>query len=61
MSDTDELDAWLDANAALLGIEVAPEWRDSVRLHLRFTRDRARRVLDFPLPDEADPAPVFRA
>jgi hypothetical protein len=61
MSDTDEVDAWLDANAALLGIDVAPEWRDSVRLHLRFTRDRARSVLDFPLPDEADPAPVFRA
>jgi hypothetical protein len=61
MSDTGELDAWLDASAALLDIEVAPEWRDGVRLHLRFTRDRARHVLDFPLPDEADPAPVFCA
>jgi allophanate hydrolase len=29
--------------------------------HLRITRDLAQRVLDFPLPDEADPAPVFRA
>ena len=61
MSDTDEVDAWLDANAAFLGIEVAPEWRESVRLHLRFTRDRAQLVLDFPLPDEADPSPVCRA
>jgi hypothetical protein len=61
MNDTDELDAWLDANAALLGIDVAPEWRDTVRLHLRITRDMAQRVLDFPLPDESDPAPVFRA
>ena len=62
MSDTNELDAWLDASAAaLLGIPVASEWRDGVRLHLRITRDRAQHVLDFPLPDEADPAPVFRA
>jgi hypothetical protein len=47
MSDTDELDAWLDANAALLGIAIAPEWRDTVRLHLRITRDMAQHVMDF--------------
>ena len=56
-----DLDAWLDANAALLGIVVAPEWRQSVIMHLRITRDLAQRVLEFELPDEADPAPVFRA
>jgi hypothetical protein len=61
MSDTNELDAWLDANAALLDITVAPEWRDAVRLHLRITREMAQRVMEFPLPDETDPAPVFRA
>ena len=61
MSDTNELDAWLDANAALLGIAIAPEWRDTVRLHLRIARDMAQRVMDFQLPDDADPAPVFRA
>ena len=61
MSDSNELDAWLDANAALLGITVAPQWRDAIRLHLRITRDMAQCVLEFPLPDEADPAPVFGA
>jgi hypothetical protein len=61
VSDTDILDEWLDANAALLGIAVAPEWRHAVRLHLRITRDMARSVIDFQLPDEADPAPVFHA
>ena len=61
MSESDDIDAWLDANAALLGIVVAPEWRDAVRLHMRITRDLAQRVMDFELPDEADPAPVFRA
>ena len=58
---SDDLDAWLDANAALLGIQIAPEWRDAVRQHLRITRDIAQLVLEFPLPDEADPAPIFRA
>jgi hypothetical protein len=61
MSNTDELDAWLDANAALLGIAVAPEWRDAVKLHLRITRDLAQKVSEFQLPDDAEPAPVFRA
>jgi hypothetical protein len=61
MRDSSDLDVWLDANAALLGITVAPEWRETIRVHLRITRDMAQRVLEFPLPDEADPAPVFRA
>ena len=58
---SDDIDAWLDANAALLGIAIAPEGRDAVRQHLRITRDLALRVLEFPLPDDADPAPIFRA
>jgi hypothetical protein len=61
MTDTDELEAWLDTAAALHGIGIAPEWRDAVLLHLRITRDMAQQVLDFPLPDDAEPAPVFRA
>jgi hypothetical protein len=56
-----DCDAWLDANALLLGIVVAPEWRDQVLMHLRITRDLAQLVLDFELPDDADAAPVFRA
>lgn len=61
MTDSNELEAWLDAGTALLGIAVAPEWRDAVLMHLRITRDLAQQVLDFPLPDDAEPAPVFRA
>ena len=55
MNDSD----WLDANASLLGITVAPEWREAVLSHLQITRELAQRVLDFHLPDETDPAPVF--
>jgi 1-carboxybiuret hydrolase subunit AtzG-like protein len=56
-----ELEAWLVASARLLDITVAPEWRDAVLLHLRITCDMAQRIMDFPLADEAEPAPVFRA
>ena len=55
-----ELDAWLDANATLLGLTVAPEWRAAVLMHLRITLDHALRVMEFVLPDDAEPAPVFR-
>ena len=60
MSDA-ELDAWMDAVAAVLGLEIAPEWRDAVRLHLRITSALAERVMAFPLSDEADPLPVYWA
>jgi hypothetical protein len=61
MSDTSELDALIDASAVLTGIEVRPEWRDSVRMHLDITLRHAATVLAFPLPDDTDPAPVFQA
>jgi Protein of unknown function (DUF4089) len=56
-----ELDAWIDAGTAVLGIDVQPEWRAAVRLHLTITLGHAGTVLAFDLPDDADPAPVFRA
>ncbi len=61
MTGTPELDAYIAAGTALLGIPVRPEWHDAIRQHLGVSFDLARVVLDFPLPDEADPAPVFSA
>ena len=49
-----------DALAPVLGIAVEPEWRDAVVANLKATAAAARLVLDFPLPDELEPAPVFR-
>lgn len=56
-----ELDAWIDSGTVVLGIAVHPEWRAAVRLHLKITADHAQAVLSFPMSDEMDPAPVFRA
>jgi len=52
--------AALDAAIALLGLVVAPEWRICVLAHMNVTAEAAQLVLDFPLDDELEPAPVFR-
>ena len=56
-----DLDAYIAAGTRLLGIPVRPEWQDAIRQHLDVSFALGRVVLDFPLPDEADPAPVFSA
>ena len=56
-----EFEAFLDASAAALGLTIAPEWREAVRANLAVTFRMGALVLDFPLPDEAEPAPVFAA
>jgi len=61
MSEEPELDGMIDAVSVLLGIDVAPEWRAAVRQHLAISLGHARTVAAFALPDEAEPAPVFRA
>jgi hypothetical protein len=61
MNEPTDLDAYIAAGTALLGIPVRPEWQDTIRQHLLVSFELARVVLVFPLPDEADPAPVFFA
>lgn len=54
-----ELEAYMDASAAVLGIAIAPEWRAAVRANLALSLRMAETVAAFPLEDEAEPAPVF--
>lgn len=54
-----ELDAFIDAAAAVLGLAIAPQWRAAVRGNLAVSLRMAALVADFELPDEAEPAPVF--
>jgi Protein of unknown function (DUF4089) len=56
-----ELEAFMDASAVLLGLTIAPEWRDAVRANLSLTFRMGAVVGAFELPDEAEPAPVFSA
>jgi hypothetical protein len=44
-----------------LKLPIAPAWRASVKSNLRVILLQAALVDQFPLPDEIEPAPVFRA
>jgi hypothetical protein len=63
MTDTTppDLDAMITAGTAVLGISPDPAWQAAIRAHLETTLRHAGAVEAFALPDEADPAPVFRA
>jgi Protein of unknown function (DUF4089) len=59
--DDEAAAALVDAMAPLLGIAIEPAWRGAVAANLKANAAAARLVLDFPLADELEPAPVFRA
>jgi hypothetical protein len=55
------IDSFMSASAEALGLTIDPAWRDTVKFNLRLVFDHAARVEAFPLPDDAEPAPVFHA
>lgn len=59
--DEDGADAVIDAVAPLLGLAIEPAWRDAVAMNVKTVAAAAGLVLAFPLDDETEPAPVFRA
>jgi Protein of unknown function (DUF4089) len=59
--DDAALDALIDAGTTAFGIDMKPEWRTAVRMHLVISLGHAATVLAPPLDDHIDPAPVFRA
>ena len=61
MSNPSDLDAYIDAAAAALAIPVDPEWKSEIRANLATTLRLAALVGEMELPDDAEPAPVFRA
>jgi hypothetical protein len=61
MPPKDPLDDLIDAAAQTLALRLDPAWKPSVRGHLDATLKLAKLIEEFDLPDEAEPAPVFRA
>jgi Protein of unknown function (DUF4089) len=57
----DALDRFIDAAAQALALPVEPAWRPAIRFNLQVTLDAAGLFADFPLPDDAEPAPIFVA
>jgi hypothetical protein len=58
---TDSLDTYIDAAAEALGLTIEPQWKPAVRANLEVSLKLARLVDEFPLPDETEPASIFRA
>ena len=55
------LDAYIAAAARVLDLPIDPAWQPAVRANLALTLRLAALVAEFPLPDEAEAAPVFEA
>jgi hypothetical protein len=61
MTKPDNLDSYIDAAAQALGLTVEPAWKPAVRANLEVTFRLAGVVAEQTMPDDAEPAPVFRA
>jgi hypothetical protein len=57
----DPLDAFIVAAARALGLKIAKGWMPAVRANLAVTLRHAATVESLELPDDAEPAPVYRA
>jgi hypothetical protein len=56
-----DADALIDASAPLLQLRIEPEFRPAIRANLKTASKMAALVEQIKLPDDAEPAPVFRA
>ena len=56
-----DFEAYMDAAAMLIGLPIAPEQRQGVVQNLERIAQMAALVEAFPLPDEIEPSPMFRA
>jgi hypothetical protein len=63
MTDATEVDmrTYADTMAKALGLPLTAEYVPQVEANLAVAFRLVQLVLDFPLPDEAEPAPVFAA
>jgi hypothetical protein len=58
---TDNLDDLIAASARALDLPVDSAWHPAIRFNLDVTFRLAALVASLPLPDDAEPAPVFEA
>lgn len=61
MTRDQELDALIEAGTRALALPVEPDWTAAIRANLDVTLRLAGLVAEFRLPDDAEPAPLFRA
>ena len=57
----DDLDNFIAGAAYALRLEIQPEWKPAIRANLEATLRHAALVDEFPLPDDAEQAPIYGA
>jgi hypothetical protein len=57
----DPLDDFIAAGARAMELKIDKAWLPAVRGHLAVTLGMGALVASFPLADDAEPAPVFKA
>jgi hypothetical protein len=57
----DAIDVLVEAGTKALGLPLDPAWKAAVKFNLQLILQHAARVEEFPLPDDAEPAPVYHA
>jgi hypothetical protein len=57
----DPLDDFIVAGARAFDLKIDEAWMPAVRGHLQVTLRHGALVAAFALPDDAEPAPVFKA
>lgn len=56
---TFDVRAYVEAAAPLVGLSLDPSYLPGVILNIERIAQMAGLVMDFPLPDDTEPAPVF--
>ena len=59
--DRDLLDMAIAANAHMLNLTINPAWMPMVRANLEVSLRLARTVDEYALPDDHEPASIFKA
>ncbi len=57
----DAIETLVVATAQALALPLDPAWHNDVKRNVRLLYVHAALIDDFTLPDESEPAPVFRA
>jgi len=55
------LDDFIEAAASAFGLPLDAAWKPAVKANLDVTLKHAATVAEFRLPDDAEPAPIFKA
>ena len=59
--DIDQVESYVAAAAPILALPLEVEWKPAIRANLEMTLKMAALVCAFPLPDDAEQSPVFKA